>query len=137
MAKKFEIQKQTFPGSVVAAYNDLLGIKSESQIVLLPLSQLDEIDDQPFPINESKVEQIADSIENVGVIEPIIVVKNGERYNILSGRHRFRACWQDGNSLLCQRNGRYNSTIHSDSNEYRPEQRILSYRLCSCLCGTA
>ena len=91
MAKKFEIQKQGF-GSVAAAYNDLLGIKSESQIVLLPLSQLDEIDDQPFPINESKVEQIADSIENVGVIEPIIVVKNGERYNILSGRHRFRAC---------------------------------------------
>ena len=41
MAKKFEIQKQTFPGSVAVAYNDLLGIKSESQIVLLPLSQHD------------------------------------------------------------------------------------------------
>ena len=100
MAKKFEIQKQTFPGSVVAAYNDLLGIKSESQIVLLPLSQLDEIDDQPFPINDSKVEQIADSIENVGVIEPIIVVKNGERYNILSGRHRFRACQKVGKTEI-------------------------------------
>ena len=45
MAKKFEIQKQGFPGSVAAAYNDLLGIRSDSQIVLLPLSQLDEIDD--------------------------------------------------------------------------------------------
>ena len=99
MAKKFEIQKQGF-GSVAAAYNDLLGIKSESQIVLLPLSQLDEIDDQPFPINESKVEQIADSIENVGVIEPIIVVKNGERYNILSGRHRFRACQKVGKAEI-------------------------------------
>ena len=91
MAKKFEIQKQGF-GSVAAAYNDLLGIRSDSQIVLLPLSQLDEIDDQPFPINDSKVDQIADSIENVGVIEPIIVVRNGDRYNILSGRHRYRAC---------------------------------------------
>ena len=99
MAKKFEIQKQGF-GSVAAAYNDLLGIKSESQIVLLPLSQLDEIDDQPFPINESKVEQIADSIENVGVIEPIIVVKNGERYNILSGRHRFKACQKVGKTEI-------------------------------------
>ena len=99
MAKKFEIQKQGF-GSVAAAYNDLLGIRSESQIVLLPLSQLDEIDDQPFPINESKVEQIADSIENVGVIEPIIVVKNGERYNILSGRHRFRACQKVGKTEI-------------------------------------
>ena len=99
MAKKFEIQKQGF-GSVAAAYNDLLGIKSESQIVLLPLSQLDEIDDQPFPVNDSKVDQIADSIENVGVIEPIIVVKNGDRYNILSGRHRFRACQKVGKTEI-------------------------------------
>ena len=96
MAKKLEIQRQGFPSGVAAAYNNLLGIKSDSQIVLLPLSQLDEIEDQPFPINDSKVDQIADSIENVGVIEPIIVVKNGERYNILSGRHRFRACQKLG-----------------------------------------
>ena len=96
MAKKLEIQRQGFPSGVAAAYNNLLGIKSDSQIVLLPLSQLDEIEDQPFPINDSKVDQIADSIDNVGVIEPIIVVKNGERYNILSGRHRFRACQKLG-----------------------------------------
>ncbi len=92
MAKpKLNIQKQGFP-SVADAYNDILGIKSDNQYVNLPLSLLDEIDNQPFPINESKIEQIADSIDNVGVIEPIIVVKDGERYKILSGRHRFRAC---------------------------------------------
>lgn len=92
MAKpKFNIQKQGFP-SVADAYNDILGIKSDNQYVNLPLSSLEEIDNQPFPINESKIEQIADSIENVGVIEPIIVVKDGEKYKILSGRHRFRAC---------------------------------------------
>ena len=100
MAKKLEIQRQGFPSGVAAAYNNLLGIKSDSQIVLLPLSQLDEIEDQPFPINDSKVDQIADSIENVGVIEPIIVVKNGERYNILSGRHRFRACQKIGKTEI-------------------------------------
>lgn len=92
MAKqKLNIQKQGFP-SVADAYNDVLGIKSDNQYVNLPLSLLEEIDNQPFPINESKIEQIADSIENVGVIEPIIVVKDGEKYKILSGRHRFRAC---------------------------------------------
>jgi len=100
MAKKLEIQRQGFPSGVAAAYNNLLGIKSDSQIVLLPLSQLDEIEDQPFPINDSKVDQIADSIENVGVIEPIIVIKNGERYNILSGRHRFRACQKIGKTEI-------------------------------------
>ena len=100
MAKKLEIQRQGFPSGVAAAYNNLLGIKSDSQIVLLPLSQLDEIEDQPFPINDSKVDQIADSIENVGVIEPLIVVRNGERYNILSGQHRFRACQKIGKTEI-------------------------------------
>ena len=100
MAKKLEIQRQGFPSGVAAAYNNLLGIKSDSQVVLLPLSQLDEIEDQPFPINDSKVDQIADSIENVGVIEPVIVVRNGERYNILSGRHRFRACQKIGKTEI-------------------------------------
>lgn len=91
MAKNtFNIPKQKFPTSVADAYNGLLGVKNQQ--VNIPISLLDEIENQPFPINESKVEQIAESIENVGVIEAIIVVKNGERYSILSGRHRFRAC---------------------------------------------
>ena len=90
MAKKFEIQKQGFP-SVADAYNGLLGMDN-NRVVNLPVSQLDEIDNQPFPINESKVDQIADSIDAVGVLEPVIVARNGDRYSILSGRHRFRVC---------------------------------------------
>ena len=77
MAKKFEIQKQGFP-SVADAYNGLLGMDN-NRVVNLPVSQLDEIDNQPFPINESKVDQIADSIDAVGVLEPVIVAKNGDR----------------------------------------------------------
>ncbi len=99
MAKKFDIPKQSFP-SVADAYNSLIGIDNTERVVNLPLSQLDEIDEQPFPVNEDKVDQIADSIENVGVIEPIIVVKNGDRYSILSGRHRFRACQKLGKTEI-------------------------------------
>lgn len=92
MAKPIlNVQRQSIP-TVSDAYSNLLGIKNDSHFINIPLSRLDEIDDQPFPINEDKVTQIADSIENVGVLEPLIVVPNGERYNILSGRHRFRAC---------------------------------------------
>ena len=64
------------------------------------MAQLDEIDDQPFPINDSKVDQIADSIDAVGVLEPVIVAKNGDRYSILSGRHRFRACKKLGKTEI-------------------------------------
>ena len=34
------------------------------------------------------------------MIEPIIAIKNGERYNILSGRHRFRACQKIGKTEI-------------------------------------
>ena len=98
MAKKFEIQKQGFP-SVADAYNGLLGMDN-NRVVNLPISQLDEIDNQPFPINESKVDQIADSIDAVGVLEPVIVARNGDRYSILSGRHRFRACQKLGKAEI-------------------------------------
>jgi len=91
MAKqKLTIETQGFPTNV----SGFLGIGN--QFVNIPLDVIDEIDDQPFPINEEKIEQIADSIENVGVIEPIIVVENLGRYKILSGRHRYRACQKLG-----------------------------------------
>lgn len=142
MAKqKFNIQKQSFPTSVADAYNNLIGIKNDNQYVNLPLSLLDEIDNQPFPINESKIEQITDSIENVGVIEPIIVVpdgENGERYKILSGRHRFRACQKLGkDEIPC-----YIRNINADddiaryiiiatntdrNNEYKPSVYAKAY----------
>lgn len=92
MAKPIlNVQRQSIP-TVSDAYSNLLGIKDDSHFINISLSRLDEIDNQPFPINEDKVAQIAESINNVGVLEPLIVVPNGERYNILSGRHRFRAC---------------------------------------------
>ena len=98
MAKKFDIPKQSF-SSVADAYNGLLGMDN-NRVVNLPISQLDEIDNQPFPINESKVDQIADSIDAVGVLEPVIVARNGDRYSILSGRHRFRACQKLGKTEI-------------------------------------
>ncbi len=98
MAKKFDIPKQSF-SSVADAYNGLLGMDN-NRVVNLPISQLDEIDNQPFPINDSKVDQIADSIDAVGVIEPVIVARNGDRYCILSGRHRFRACQKLGKTEI-------------------------------------
>ena len=138
MAKqKLNIQKQGFP-SVADTYNDILGIKSDNQYVNLPLSLLEEIDNQPFPINESKIEQIADSIENVGVIEPIIVVKDGEKYKILSGRHRFRACKKLGkDDIPCYiRNVKADDDIaryiiiatNTDrNNEYKPSVYAKAY----------
>ena len=91
MAKqKLNIEPKGFPIAMSEPYKSLKGVGST--FINIPLNLLDEIENQPFPINEEKVEQIADSIETVGVIEPLIVTENLGRYKILSGRHRYRAC---------------------------------------------
>ena len=102
MSKKFDIPKQSF-SAVGDAYNNLLG-SNDNRIVDLSVELLDEVP-QMFPINEEKVAQIAESIgiEGVGVIDPVVVRKNGERYEILSGRHRVRACKKIGKETVrCQ-----------------------------------
>lgn len=80
------------------AYNALLG--SENQVEEISLSLLDEVENQPFPINNEKIEQIADSILSVGLLEPVLVRRIGERYEILSGRHRYRACKKLGRDKI-------------------------------------
>jgi len=78
------------------AYNSvLLGTKinnDSEKIIEINIDLLDEIDNQPFRINQNKVEQYAESIKEIGLLEPIQVrAKNNGRYEILAGRHRVRA----------------------------------------------
>ena len=101
MAKqKLNIEPKGFPTAMSEPYKSLKGVGST--FINNPLDLLDEIENQPFPINEEKIEQISDSIETVGVIEPLIVTENLGRYKILSGRHRYRACQKLGkNEIPC------------------------------------
>lgn len=51
----------------------------------------DEDGNQPFDIDEEKVEALSESIKENGQLEPIIVRKKDGRYQILSGHHRYLA----------------------------------------------
>lgn len=58
----------------------------------LPIGEIDPNKDQPRKIfDEKALEELAESIRSHGVIQPIIVVKNGARYMIIAGERRFRA----------------------------------------------
>lgn len=92
---KFNIPKQSIP-TITEAYSELIIGNKNQTIIQLPTTSLKEIDNQPFPLNQDKVEQIADSIRTVGLLEPIIVKQNSTGYDILAGRHRYRACKQLG-----------------------------------------
>jgi ParB family transcriptional regulator, chromosome partitioning protein len=62
-----------------------------------------EIDNNPFQprkdFDEAEINQLAESLEQHGLLQPIVVRRAGERYQLISGERRLRAAikagWQD------------------------------------------
>ncbi len=61
-------------------------------VAKLRLNDIDPNPEQPRRhFDESALQELADSIRAVGVIQPIIVCNNGTRYTIIAGERRWRA----------------------------------------------
>lgn len=66
--------------------------QAEDLIVQIPIAQIDPNRDQPRRrFNESALNDLAESIQSVGVIQPILVYAAGKRYTIIAGERRWRA----------------------------------------------
>ena len=62
------------------------------EVRMLPIRLIDPNRDQPRrTFDEDALQELAASIRAVGVIQPIIVQQNGERYTIIAGERRYRA----------------------------------------------
>lgn len=62
------------------------------EVKSLPIHLIDPNRDQPRQsFDEAALQELADSIRAVGVIQPIIVRPDGERYTIIAGERRYRA----------------------------------------------
>ncbi len=46
--------------------------------------------------DDEKIDELSESIKEHGVIQPIIVVKNDDRYKIVAGERRWRAAKKPG-----------------------------------------
>ncbi len=63
-----------------------------SRETLIPLSEIEPNREQPRTVfDEDSLNELADSIKQFGVIEPIVLQKKGKRYEIVAGERRFRA----------------------------------------------
>ena len=63
-----------------------------SQLKELPLEEIIPDEDQPRThFNEAQLSALADSIRENGVVQPIVVVKEGKKYKIVAGERRWRA----------------------------------------------
>lgn len=72
--------------------NEDVKTMSNSGVTELDIYQIDTNIKQPRKyFDEEKLNELAESISQHGIIEPIIVTKNGDRYIIVAGERRFRA----------------------------------------------
>ena len=59
---------------------------------MLPIGQIDPNREQPRrSFDEAALKELAASIEAVGVLQPIIVAPDGDRFTIIAGERRYRA----------------------------------------------
>ena len=73
-----------------------LGVKSlipqEKEFFLCDIDKIVANENQPRKSFDSdKLEELAQSIKEHGIIQPIVVKKNGDKYVIIAGERRFRA----------------------------------------------
>jgi ParB family chromosome partitioning protein len=65
---------------------------ANDEIVELPLSVIAPNPNQPrTTIDDEKIDELADSVRKVGILQPIIVRPHGEEYQIVAGERRWRA----------------------------------------------
>lgn len=69
----------------------------ESNLMELDIDRLDPAVDQPRNIfKENKLEELAQSIRHNGIIQPLVVRRKGERFEIIAGERRWRAAQKAG-----------------------------------------
>ena len=67
----------------------------------LPLNKIDPNREQARKrFNEAALEDLSQSIAELGVVQPIVVYKNGDRYTIIAGERRFRASRMAGRETI-------------------------------------
>lgn len=66
--------------------------KKNKSIVRIPLEKIYAREDQPRKnFDDKSLEGLSQSIEKYGLLNPIVLKKNGIRYEIIAGERRFRA----------------------------------------------
>jgi len=69
-----------------------VGIKNVSRETLVNLSEIETNKSQPRrKFDDETLEELADSIAQVGVIQPLILQKKDDHFEIIAGERRFRA----------------------------------------------
>ena len=82
-------------------FDEQISDEENDNIINLRISLIEPNKNQPRKkFDDDKLEALAESIKENGVIQPIIVVKNGDMYKIVAGERRWRAAKKAGLSEI-------------------------------------
>lgn len=78
-------------------FDEDMATESSDAIKVLRITDVEPNKNQPrHTFNDEKIDELAESIREHGVIQPIIVVKNNDMYKIVAGERRWRAAKKAG-----------------------------------------
>lgn len=80
---------------------DVLLSKKTNEMVSLDISEIVPNPDQPRKyFDDEKLAELAESIRQYGIIQPLVVKKDGDKYRIVAGERRYRAAQLAGLSKV-------------------------------------
>ena len=72
-------------------------MNEKEKVVMIPISSIDDFPNHPFQVrDDDEMELLANSISSNGVLNPVILRANGERFEIIAGHRRKYACAKIG-----------------------------------------
>ena len=87
-----DVVEQKAPETPEQAHAPAEASAPTDEVRMLPIRLIDPNREQPRrSFDEAALEELAASIRAVGVIQPIIVAPDGERFTIIAGERRYRA----------------------------------------------
>jgi ParB family chromosome partitioning protein len=71
--------------------------ENNNMIIEIPIDAIDDpVDAMRVTMDNDQLVELAQSIRSVGLIEPIIVKQNGDRYEVVAGHRRLKAASMAG-----------------------------------------
>ena len=115
-----------------------MDVKGQETVCTVPISLIDDFAEHPFQVRDDEdMERLVQSIDNNGVLNPVILRKNGERYELIAGHRRKHACLRLGISgipAIVRELSRDEAVVEMvDSNLQRehilPSEKAFAYKM--------
>jgi len=80
------------PVKTIRKTNEEILVETGEQVLQTPVGQIDPNPDQPRKnFSRLEMEELTNSLKEYGIIQPLILTRNNDRYQIIAGERRWRA----------------------------------------------